>query len=150
MLYETIIAKIPLGELAETLEYINRNEESDERADAENKMDKFLYEINARAAHMTKSVKEVNINFVEVYGANQVKFAVKVYGANQVKFAMAEIDTNEDDEPVYGLGIIALDDDGNEIASYNAEIGADSVLVFHRVEGACNVLVHIEQDNKED
>ena len=138
MLYETIIAKIPLGELAETLEYINRNEESDERADAENKMDKFLYEINARAAHMTKSVKEVNINFVEVYGANQVKFA------------MAEIDTNEDDEPVYGLGIIALDDDGNEIASYNAEIGADSVLVFHRVEGACNVLVYIEQDNKED
>lgn len=148
MLYETIIAKIPLGELAETLEYINRNKESDERADAENKMDKFLYEINARAAHMTKSVKEVNINFVEVYGANQVKFAV--YGANQVKFAMAEIDTNEDDEPVYGLGIIALDDDGNEIASYKAKIGADNVLVFHRVEGACNVLVYIEQDNKEN
>ena len=138
MLYETTITKIPLGELAETLEYINRNEESDERADAENKMDKFLYEINARAAHMTKSVKEVNINSVEVYGANQVKFA------------MAEVDTNEDDEPLYGLGIIALDDDGNKIATYKAEIGADNVLVFHHMEGACNVLVYIEREGSHE
>lgn len=139
MLYETTITKIPLGELAETLEYINRNEESDECADAENKMAKFLYEINARAAHMTKSVKEVNINSVEVYGANQVKFA------------MAEVDTNEDDdEPVYGLCIIALDDDGNKIASYKAEIGADNVLVFHHMEGACNVLVYIEREGSHE
>lgn len=133
MLYETTITKIPLGELAETLEYINRNEESDERADAENKMDKFLYEINARAAHMTKSVKEVNINSVEVYGANQVKFA------------MAEIETNEDDEPVYGLDIIALDDDGNEIASFRVKPSEDDVLVMRHTEGCCNALIYIEQ-----
>ena len=123
MLYETTITKIPLGELAETLEYINRNEESDERADAENKMGKFLYEINARAAHM---------------------------GANQVKFAMAEVDTNEDDEPVYGLCIIALDDDGNKIATYKAEIGADNVLVFHHMGGARNVLVYIEREGSHE
>lgn len=134
MLYETTIIKYPLGELAKVLQGLSPYELDDKNKDASY----ILSILNDRAERVTRFVKEVSINGIEIYNAYHVVFS------------LADIDSDENGATVWGIDLTVQDDNERNIASFRVKPSEDDVLVMRHTGGCCNALIYIEREGSHE